>query len=367
MKKLTLILFVSTVIFAQDLYHTKLLEAINQVQRSIEFARITEVDKLDPYHYEKAKASRDIANILASIMDDVGAKIFLLKSFNAASKAMAGKYQLDELAPMASKKVKTEQGLGVDLDPFDTPVPVKKEIDISQSLGVNLNLISERLIEARNEKALTCTPVELARAEVYYDALLYELSKDTPISTHLTDFYQKGIREVNLAFEKIKIAKRGNLECYTGKPFVSEVGKTEKTEEGVQKSQEEPVEEIQDHVSRKLLMATARVHFDFNKANIKRDYIPLLNEVVKILKENPNVRVKIEGFTDDIGSKTYNDKLALKRAQAIRDYLIKAGIPADRIEVAGFGKERYIADNKTPMERFTNRRVEFIVIQVPGQ
>ncbi len=364
MKKLTLILFVSTVIFAQDLYHTKLLEAINQVQRSIEFARITEVDKLDPYHYEKAKASRDIANILASIMDDVGAKIFLLKSFNAASKAMAGKYQLDELAPMASKKVRTEQGLGVDLDPFDTPVPVKKEIDISQSLGVNLNLISERLIEARNEKALTCTPVELARAEVYYDALLYELSKDTPISTHLTDFYQKGIREVNLALEKIEIAKKGGLECYTGKPLTSEIPKAEEVAESPAVAGFEG-EEVQRR--EEPLMVTARVHFDFNKASIKREYIPLLNEVAKTLKENPNVRVRVEGFTDHIGSKAYNDKLALKRAQAIRDYLIKAGIPADRIEFAGFGKERYIADNKTPIGRFTNRRAEFIVIQVPGQ
>ncbi|MFN3947423.1 MAG: OmpA family protein, partial [Aquificaceae bacterium] len=55
------------------------------------------------------------------------------------------------------------------------------------------------------------------------------------------------------------------------------------------------------------------------------------------------------------------------RAQAVRDYLIRAGISADRIEVVGFGKERYIADNKTSIGRFTNRRAEFIVIQVPGQ
>ncbi|MFN3870625.1 MAG: OmpA family protein, partial [Aquificaceae bacterium] len=255
-------------------------------------------------------------------------------------KAMSGKYTLDELSL------------------------VEKETNLTESLNIDLNLMTSKLLKLREEKALTCTPVELARAEAYYDALLYELSKEKPSPTHLIDFYQKGIRNIDIAFEKIEIAKRGSLECYTGEPFVPVVEETREIPETSAVGQL-----IDEEIQRREepLMVVARVHFDFNKANIKREYIPLLNEVVKTLKENPNIRIRVEGFTDDIGSKTYNDKLALRRAQAVRDYLIRAGISADRIEVVGFGKERYIADNKTSIGRFTNRRAEFIVIQVPGQ
>lgn len=114
-------------------------------------------------------------------------------------------------------------------------------------------------------------------------------------------------------------------------------------------------------------MVRARIHFDFNKADIKKEYIPLLKEVARVLKENPNINLRIEGYTDDIRPKAYNQKLALKRAMAVKDFLVREGIKPERIQVVGFGKERYIAENTTPIGRLTNRRAEFIVIQVPTQ
>ncbi len=336
MKRLGLIFLSSMVVFAQDLSNIRLLDGVNQVQRSIELAKEKKVDQVDPYHFEKARANRDVAYILASNMDEVGSRLFMVKSFNALSKAFSEKFELDEINLVKAKSIPT-----LDLD----------------------NLHS-KLKYARENKALNCAPAELARAEAYYDALSYELSKPEPNSTNLVDFYNKAFSELGLAIEKIDIAKEGNLECYTGVTYVPEQVKVEpeaKLQEAPSPAPEatKPKEEP--------LMVVARVHFDFNKYNIKREYIPLLNEVVKVLKENPNIRVRIEGFTDDIGPKAYNDRLALKRAQAVKDYLVSAGIPEDRIEVVGFGKERYIASNETPIGRFTNRRAEFIVIQVPGQ
>lgn len=333
MKKLTLALLTSTILFAQDFSDVRLLDGISQVQRSIELAKRDEADKRDPYHFEKAKVNRDIANILASHMDEVGSRLFMVRSFNAISKANAGKYELDDIS-----LVKLESGLNLDMDFLITSIDY-----------------------LRQNRALNCSPVELARAEAYYDALSYELSKTKPNTTLVVDLYHKATSEVKSSLEKVNISKEGKLECYTGEPFVPEVAMVEEKvpqaekQEEVQKSQKEP------------LMVTARVHFDFNKHNIRKEYLPLLNEIVKTLKENPEIRIRIEGFTDDIGSKAYNDKLALRRAKAVKDYLVKAGISEDRIEVAGFGKERYIADNKTAIGRFTNRRAEFIVIQVPGQ
>ena len=341
MKRLSILLISSTFLFAQDLSNMRLLEGINQVQRSIELAKRGEVDKKNPYHFEKARASRDVANLLASDMDEVGSRLFMVKSFNSLSKAGSGKLDLDDIQFIT--QLNTEM------------------VEYQRSLGIDIDSLNSALRYARENKALSCAPVELARGEVYYDAMAYELSKPQPSVTRVVNFYEKAQMELKNAIQKVDIAREGNLECYTGKPFVPELAKAEQVTPPPAPApmpaqpQEEP------------LMVTARVHFDFDKHSIKREYIPLLNEVVKTLKENPNIRVRIEGFTDDIGSKAYNDRLALRRAQAVRDYLVKAGIPADRIEVAGFGKERYIADNTTPIGRLTNRRAEFIVIQVPGQ
>jgi outer membrane protein OmpA-like peptidoglycan-associated protein len=115
------------------------------------------------------------------------------------------------------------------------------------------------------------------------------------------------------------------------------------------------------------LTVRARIHFDFNKADIKKEYIPLLKEVAKALKENTNINLRIESYTDDISTKAYNQKLALKRAMAVKDFLVKEGIKPEGIQVVGLGKERYIAESTTPIGRLTNRRAEFIVIQVPTQ
>ncbi len=341
MKRFVLLVASSTVLFAQDFSNMRLLEGLNQVQKGIELAKREEVDKKNPYHFEKAKANRDVAKILASEMDEVGSRVFMIKSFNALSKAGSGKLELDHIEFITQVNANTAE--------------------YQRALGLDISSLNAGLKYIRENKALSCAPAELARAEVYYDAMVYELSKPRPSITRLVDFYSKAQAEINSATEKVNIAKEGNLECYTGKPFVPELARVE--EPTIRPTLTPMPSQIQEEP----LMIPARIHFDFNKSTIKKEYIPLLNEVVKVLKENPNVRVRIEGFTDDIGSKAYNDRLALRRAQAVRDYLVRAGIPADRIEVAGFGKERYIADNTTPIGRFTNRRAEFIVIQVPGQ
>jgi len=108
----------------------------------------------------------------------------------------------------------------------------------------------------------------------------------------------------------------------------------------------------------------ARIHFEFDKYQIKKEYLPYLNVISKYLKSKPNLKVKIVGYTDSIGSKSYNDRLAYKRALAVKEYLIKQGIPAERIEIVGRGKENYLVDNKTWLNRFTNRRADFFVMEV---
>ncbi len=106
------------------------------------------------------------------------------------------------------------------------------------------------------------------------------------------------------------------------------------------------------------------IHFDFNKYNIKTDSYGILNDVASVLKANPQIKkMSIEGHTDWIGSEAYNMKLSQRRADSVRDYLIKEGIDPTRLASVGYGKTRPIADNKTAAGRAQNRRTEFNVVE----
>ena len=79
-----------------------------------------------------------------------------------------------------------------------------------------------------------------------------------------------------------------------------------------------------------------------------------------MLVANPQVKkVRIEGHTDNTGAADFNTKLSQGRAKAVRDYLVKKGVAADRLEAKGFGPTQPIGDNKTAAGREANRRVEF--------
>jgi len=312
-------------------------EGIAESQRLIEVAYRAGGREKSPYHFEKARAYRNLSVLFASEMEEISSKIFAIKSMNSASKSIEGSAELDKLSELELP-----------------PKEVKPTIDL-KDLYADLQKI-------REEKAFSCAPKELANAEAYYEGLTHELSKERPKASLVQSLYNGFLSNYLLAKEKVEVAKRESLVCYTGKVELP-VAQAEPQEFIVQKSVEpQELAKVEEP-----LMVRARIHFDFNKADIKKEYIPLLKEVAKVLKENPNINLRIEGYTDDIGTKAYNQKLALKRAMAVKDFLVKEGINPKRIQVVGFGKERYIAENTTPIGRLTNRRTEFIVIQVPTQ
>ena len=105
------------------------------------------------------------------------------------------------------------------------------------------------------------------------------------------------------------------------------------------------------------------VHFDFNKSKIRPGDAAVLDEVASILKANPNVVVDVNGYCDAIGSVEYNLKLSERRADAVVDYLVNAGIPASRLIPHGYGKSDFVATNDTPEGRAQNRRVELVPVQ----
>lgn len=102
------------------------------------------------------------------------------------------------------------------------------------------------------------------------------------------------------------------------------------------------------------------VNFAFDSAEIRPEAHPILNEVAATLRENPDLRVRIEGHTDSIGSNQYNLDLSQRRADSVRDYLASRGIAPNRMTTRGFGEEQPVATNETDAGRAQNRRVEIL-------
>jgi OOP family OmpA-OmpF porin len=105
------------------------------------------------------------------------------------------------------------------------------------------------------------------------------------------------------------------------------------------------------------------IYFDLNKSTLKPSSFPVLDEIVAGLKDQPTLKVEIQGHTDSTGTADYNQKLSERRAQSVCNYLISKGIAEDRLISKGYGLDRPIASNKTTEGRARNRRVEFKPIQ----
>ncbi|MEO0089353.1 MAG: OmpA family protein [candidate division WOR-3 bacterium] len=129
--------------------------------------------------------------------------------------------------------------------------------------------------------------------------------------------------------------------------------------------EKDKVQEKNFYLVKKGMVITLRgIYFEFNKATIKPESYPILDSAAQILKDNPKIKVEIQGHTDNVGSAEYNKKLSLRRAQAVVNYFVqKHGIDIKRLRAVGYGEEKPIADNATEEGRALNRRVEFVIIE----
>ena len=98
------------------------------------------------------------------------------------------------------------------------------------------------------------------------------------------------------------------------------------------------------------------IYFDFDKYNIKPEFVPVLEEGTAIIKSKTGMKVILEGHTDSIGTEQYNMKLGQRRADSVKAFFVKKGIDASRIETISFGESDPVATNKTAQGRALNRR-----------
>jgi len=113
--------------------------------------------------------------------------------------------------------------------------------------------------------------------------------------------------------------------------------------------------------ARGLIVNMSDVLFDFGKYTLKPEAREKLAKVSGILLAYPNLKLQVEGYTDNIGSDEYNQKLSENRADGVRSYLVTQGVGDGSVTAKGLGKADPIADNSTNQGRAQNRRVELVV------
>lgn len=100
-------------------------------------------------------------------------------------------------------------------------------------------------------------------------------------------------------------------------------------------------------------------NFEFNSAHLTAESYPMLYDAAKAMLKNPDMKIVIEGYTDNIGSESYNKGLSERRANTVKNYLTSKGIDSGRITISGKGESNPVADNGTADGRAMNRRIEF--------
>ncbi len=108
----------------------------------------------------------------------------------------------------------------------------------------------------------------------------------------------------------------------------------------------------------------SNLYFDVDKYQIKEECIPALETVYKFLMENPDVVIEVGGHTNNLPSEEFARTLSTDRARAVAEWLIRRGVPKERVQYKGYGKTQPIDTNLTPEGRKRNQRVEFKILSM---
>ncbi|HEX7846187.1 MAG TPA: OmpA family protein, partial [Chitinophagaceae bacterium] len=125
---------------------------------------------------------------------------------------------------------------------------------------------------------------------------------------------------------------------------------------GVKENQGCPV--ISEEVRKKIEYAADNIYFITGSAKLDKRSFKGLDDVAKIMAENPETKLSIDGHTDNVGSDELNQKLSENRAASVKAYLVSKGVNESRLTSTGYGESQPVADNKTAAGRQKNRRVE---------
>ncbi|WGR94288.1 OmpA family protein [Bradyrhizobium sp. ISRA443] len=209
------------------------------------------------------------------------------------------------------------------------------------------NFFSEKVVD--NLKASLGAPSGFAAAVVPALGALSRLSTGTLVVSD---------REVKLSGDALYDAAAGQIRSGLGKEFPQ--GWQYKAEVTVKP----PSAPVDASVCQQLfadILVKGRIRFESGKADIVPDSVGLLDRLIETAMRCPTTNIEIAGHTDSDGDEAANQALSEKRAQAVVDYLVRAGLPANRFTAVGFGSTQPVAGNDTEDGKAQNRRIEFVV------
>lgn len=122
------------------------------------------------------------------------------------------------------------------------------------------------------------------------------------------------------------------------------------------------VQQMEQELKVQKKMVVYGINFKFNSAELLAESYTVLRQIFEVLQKNTGMKIRIEGHTDDRGSDEYNRKLSLQRAEAVRQFFIRSGIEANRLQAEGKGELQPVADNESELGRSLNRRVEMHLV-----
>ncbi len=166
--------------------------------------------------------------------------------------------------------------------------------------------------------------------------------------------------------------ERAEMSEQTAASAQEEAEKARQEAEKLRKQREEEMNRLQSVLSK--MVETRRtalglvmnlgnsIEFDFDKATLRSVNRELLSRIVGVLLTSHDYHIYVYGHTDDVGSDEYNMDLSKRRADTVRDYLVKGGIDPSIISTKGYGKTRPLVSGKDPASRARNRRVELAIV-----
>ena len=206
---------------------------------------------------------------------------------------------------------------------------------------------SEKVVD--NLKASVGAPSGFANAVVPALGALSRLSTGTLVVSD---------REVKLSGDALYEAAAAQIRAGLGKDFPQ--GWQFKSEISV-KPQAAPVDATVCQQLFADLLTKARIRFESARAEISQDLLGLLDRLIETALRCPNANIEIAGHTDTDGDPAANQALSEKRAQAVTDYLVRAGLPASRFAAVGYGSTQPLGSNDTDEGKAQNRRIDFVV------
>jgi len=206
---------------------------------------------------------------------------------------------------------------------------------------------SEKVVD--NLKASVGAPAGFANAVVPALGALSRLSTGTLVVSD---------REIKISGDALYDAAAGRIRAGLAKDFPQ--GWQVKADISV-KPASAPVDATVCQQLFSELLGKAKIRFESGRATIDPDSAGLLDRLIETALRCPTANIEIAGHTDSDGEDAFNQALSEKRAQAVTDYIVKAGLPASRFTAVGYGSTQPVASNDTEEGKAQNRRIEFMV------